>query len=258
MTQDDINLYEYQQLLLGHTKTFCIAQSAKLKNGSDEAWREVGVLWRYAITQILGWTPEQAKTYINNDDPMHDPVVKMLRLDQVSGKIITGKKQDSDLPKILTYAFPELGKPNLYTETIQMYNQMVENRNVPGQPQKRYPRHFWTDDYGTKRAAICIQYAIGKYLQDTMSFAELYEFFSNTPSAKRWLERKMLGQPLRVLYSGKPLDYFHFSLPMSRRNEVLYWVGIVEDRCRNDLTEDAKVRKEEKKRKAALKENEQE
>lgn len=254
LTQDDINIYEYQKLLLGQSKTFTIAQSARLKNGSEEAWREVGVLWRYAITQILGWNAEQAMRYFDQDDPVHDPVALMLHLDQVSGKIMTGKKQDNALQKILTYAFPELGKPDLKTETIAMYEQMVSKKTVPGEPQKRYPRHFWTDDYGTQRAAICIQYVINKYLRDTMSFADLYDFFGHTPTAKRWLERKLLGQPLRVLYANKPLDYFHFSLPPNSRNEILYWVNSVEDRCRTDLAEENRRKREEKEKAKQAKE----
>ena len=44
----------------------------------------------------------------------------------------------------------------------------------------------------------------------------------------------------------KVMEQHHISLPVTRRNEMLYWVGTVEDRCRTDLTEDARVRKKEK------------
>ena len=52
--------------------------------------------------------------------------------------------------------------------------------------------------------------------------------------------------PAMLLILLKVMEQHHISLPVTRRNEMLYWVGTVEDRCRTDLTEYARVRKKEK------------
>ena len=72
MLTERLNIYEYEEVLTGKKQNFICSFKGSRKDNEVE----VGNIWRYAITQLLKWTPVEADKYLTMD------IVNMLCLDK--------------------------------------------------------------------------------------------------------------------------------------------------------------------------------
>lgn len=207
-------LFEYEQILLGKRTTLKVGlnKDMTLKKREDAA----GIIWRYAITQLLGWSAEDALFYLT------PTIVKQLKMDCVYNALELS--QSFDYRYLLSKAFPGKIKYDFTMDTISEYEKVLYiGLPKPKENEKKnaFRKKFFSNADGSKRAAICLKYAIQRFI-GVKDIAELYEFFADTPNARKWLNEVKLGQNARILYSS-PLDYFHYSLSLEQQNFFLYY-----------------------------------
>lgn len=212
----NVNVYEYEQILLGKEKKYIFS----FKGTYEENLIEAGNIWRYAITHLLKWTPAQAETHLTGE------IVHKLKLDSVYKKIPIDPTKAfwSDYRFILQYAFPGEVVYSLRGETLTEYfkvckmGRFVNDKSVEN---TRLPKMFFMDENGEKRARILLGYCINTYLSD-MTCEELYSFFADKKEISKWLKQKNLFVPMQLIY-GNPLDYLHETLPYIKKDDFLYY-----------------------------------
>lgn len=243
MTRDDsFAIYIYETLLLRkaeNDRAVNVTQQFDMFSPGEKC-KAVGAIWRYAITELLGWTPQQALTYLTED------IVKLLSLDvfyaQIGININSAKYIGSDHSFILQYAFPEQISYSFYNETLNDYLRVVKN-GERGDGKLRNAKNFFVGEDGIKRAHILMQYCVNNYLSN-MTLREKYEFFANTEKALKWIESKRLNVVLAKIYST-PLEYFHESLKDEDKSDFLYHSNYIYSEAKLYLT-GKKRRKKEK------------
>lgn len=206
-------LFEYEDVLMGKKKNFDVSFS---KNAGDPE-KVTGIIWRYAVEKLLGWTPEQALMYMNQK------LIKALKLDltycRINYEYSTTKY--FDLRYILQFAFPESIHYDLEADARREYERVAKlgRWEHDTEPYKFHKNYFVGPD-GVKRAAVVLNYAISLDLQDLDSF-QLYRFFSKKGEATAWLIKKEIETNVKALYET-PLEYLHYSLPPERKDNVLF------------------------------------
>ena len=211
---DTVALYEYENILIGKASAFRVA----FRDTDIEKRRKTaGEIWRYAISDVLGWTPDMALLYLNQD------LIKQIKLDLTYPKIdySYSKKKFFDLRFILQYAYPGIIKYNLEEDAkaeFERVNRLGAFENY--EKGQKFQKHFFSGLDGVKRAAVILNYAISLYLDD-LTTQELYKFFQNTPKATSWLRKHKIDLVVKKLYPT-PLDYLHNSLPSCEENNIYY------------------------------------
>lgn len=231
-------IFEYQEILLKHQSDFKVS----FKCTEIEKYKVAGIIWRYAITELLEWTADEAVINLTPD------LVSQLCLDKTYlyiGFKEEAKNMDFDYKQVLQYAFPKKIKFNVYQQTIETYQKVMHL----GQWQNdtniyQYPKKFFLDSHGTKRAAIALNYAITCFLPD-LTVPQLYDFFSNRTLASKWLREKKLIINVQKLYLS-PLDYFHFSIPSDMRDQFEYNNAVYRNQYEKLLKERKLKQKQEK------------
>ena len=215
MVTESENIYEYEELLLGKRDRFEISLQAPLLR---DRRIEAGNIWRYAVTHLLKWTPEQAAVY------MTESLARMLYLDKTYEKTGFKKTIDGtpDFRVLLSYAFPKRIRIDEKAEAIEEYKHKAKlekwgNECVPYE----YPKGFFIGKEGIQRATWLLEYVINLYLRDNMTNKDLYAFFAPKKKAKKWLASKDLDYPLKIIYKNA-LDYYHYSLAFEYRDDFLY------------------------------------
>ena len=212
MYSEKLNIYEYEEVLTGSKKDF----NCSFRGDSKENEAAVGNIWRYAILNILHWTPQMAVMYLNDD------IIDKLQLNKTFIAIgyERGSIYKNDYRFILQFAFPEI-KYDFKEQTIAEYEKIAKiGRFLNNEEKKKYSKKFFIGTDGIKRAQILMRYVISLYLS-SYTIPELYRFFS-AKKAVRWLQNRRLGTPLKLIYTT-PLEYFHDSLKIDQRDDVTYY-----------------------------------
>lgn len=223
MLQESTILYDYENLLLGRNTCFNVC----FKNGKQEAYREIRVIWRYAICSILGWDAIEAEKNLSLD------VIKMLYLDKTYCGLYGEKKASTyigDYKNILQYVFPNEIKYNEELEAIKIYQKVSKlDEWKYDENNYRFPKKFFRDSDGAKRSEYLLRYAVNRYLGH-LSLSEKYRFFSTFNDAKKWINSKNLKLPYDLIYTS-PLDYFHTSLAPHKRDHYLFYMFKIKNKC---------------------------
>ena len=208
------NIFEYEELLMGQRTRF----EASFKGSPTENKKEVGHIWRYAIEELLGWTPEEALKNLDND------MVEALMLHKTFAGLDYEPKKTyvSDYRFILQYAFPESIKYDFVQETLSEYEHVAKLGMWKNDTEDyKYPKNFFGDNNGAARANILLRHVVNTYLGD-MSLKEKYVFFADFIGARNWIKKYFLDTPVTTEMYMSPLEYFHRSLPQTERSELLY------------------------------------
>ena len=215
MLSAETNIYEYEQLLMGQRTRFEVS----FKGTPEENRAEVGNVWRYAVEHLLRWSPEVALRNLDSDTVKALYLDKTLEVDGIGYDL--KKSYIKDYRFILQYAFPESIKYDLRAETIAEYEHVAGlGKWKNDYNEYKYAKRFFSGNNGILRAGILMRHVCNLYLGD-MSKKDKYIFFANYSSACKWLDEKCLKTPLTSIYSS-PLEYFHDSLPLSEKSEILY------------------------------------
>ena len=115
---EKINIYEYEEILMGHKLNFKVSFRSSPKNNRIE----LANVWRYAITVLLGWTPKDAEKYLTAD------IVHKYCLDKTFVAVDKNyeKKFHADYKSILQYVFPDEITYNQDEETINEYSRSAK------------------------------------------------------------------------------------------------------------------------------------
>lgn len=155
---------------------------------------------RYAITSILGWTPEEAFYYLD------ETVMTSLKLDYVAKyidfpKFINPKK---DFWWVVYKAFPTQVKYNPNQLILDMYKKVLK-REI-----KYFPKMVFEGGEGIERLHLVLHYYIASNVPAN-SIEDLYSAFGKRTEM---IKRLKDGQ-LYYAYKNKfatPLDWLHDSL----------------------------------------------
>lgn len=219
MVPEAVNLYEYEEILSGQRKNF----SVSFKGSVYDNQKEVGRIWRYAVSNLLKWTPQEAVVNMNKK------LVKQLRLERTLVGIGLNPATDyiSDYRCVLQYAFPEQIKYDFITETIDDFERFAkQGKYVNDDTKKKLTKKFFTDNNGLKRAHLLLIHQIDTYLSDC-SNEEIYELFAT--KGAEWLKKKHLEPVLKFIYNS-PLDYLQNSLStIQKQDNFLYYLWKIDE-----------------------------
>ncbi len=207
-------IYEYEEILLGKKNSFL----ASLKGDGYEIRRRVGDVWRYAITNLLGWTPQEAVTYLTDD------IVKTLRLDKTLKGVgfNFGKEYAGDYKFVLRYAFPGEIHFDLREQSVEEWEHVAKRGKWKADAKPyRYPKKFFSDQDGINRADLLMRHVVNLYLSGKTT-TEKYLFFADAKESYKFIKKHCLDKPLNRIY-GDPLEYFHSALPPVERDVFMYY-----------------------------------
>ena len=233
MISEQLNIYEYEELLMGKRNRF----ECSMQGTQEENCQEAGNIWRYAVLHLLHWTPKEAVEHMNYD------IVRMLYLDKTF-KAIGFKRTNNynpDFKYALQYAFPdeECCRMDLNAQAISEYKHVAKlgewaNDTIT----YKYPKKFFIGENGVKRANYIMRFVVRQYLAGIMSRREMYAFFADRRKAKKWLVGKCLESPVTIIYQS-PLDYFHFSQKFNEQDDVLYYIHRINEMYKEKVAEKA-------------------
>ncbi len=214
LTEKEI-IWEYEEVLMGRQSNFKISMNSTNEINKKEA----GIIWRYAVSKFLKWSPNDALTY------MTPKLVKVLRLELTlpAFGFNDGRAFLPNYTEMLAAAFPDEINYDFTTSTITEYKEFTDENTT-----SRRPKNFFFDERGKRRAKIVMRYLVHTYLGG-MSNEELYLFFQKR-SAVTWLKEKWIGDLLTRHVFASPLELFHASLPYEERDMFLYWSAILRSR----------------------------
>lgn len=236
MLTERLNIFEYEEILMGQKKNFVCS----FKGGFKENCIEVGNIWRYAVTRLLKWTPEEAVAY------MTDEIVDTLCLDKtfVGIGFERSSRYISDYRFILQYAFPDKVHFDLRKQAIAEYERVAKLGTwANDETTYKFPKKFFLDTDGISRSAYLLTHVVSLYLGD-LSLEEKYDFFSDQKKAAKWLSGKKLDMPLKLIFKT-PLEYFHYSLPFDEKDNLLFYTGKINEEYNKELQ--SIIKKEKKK-----------
>ncbi len=219
MNDEKSILYEYELLMLGKTTRFTLLFSGS----KEENLHDFAVIWRYAITNLLHWTPQEAELYLTDD------IMKTLVLDRTIKAIGFEKSRTyiTDYKYFLNIAFPNEIKYSFTDDALAAYDRVV-NYN------ESFPHKFFSlDDIGYGRAKIIMYSLIRKYFS-FMPLNDAYAFFSRKSVATKWIKEKRLDMPLNIFFSS-PIHFFHEALPPEEKSDFYYYLNICKANLRKDI-----------------------
>ena len=214
MFDEKLVIFEYEQVLLKRKLNF------KISFNGDLGYRKraVGAIWRYAVTNLLHWTPQEAEVYMTQE------IVLMLHLEKTLNPLgipASDLKYIYNFRAFLQYAFPDQIKYDDRQEVIDLYKRSAKLEEWENDPNShQIKKKFFLGIEGQYRAKIVLDYLLKQYFSDS-TVDELYEWFANTKKAKKWLKSKKVDQPISSTYS--PLDFLHDSLSIGKKDEFLYY-----------------------------------
>lgn len=195
---------EYEQVLIGNISKI----PPRLFQNEPAANEQFALsVFQYAIENLLCWTPTE--TY-----QLFSPaVVETMRLKQLLNYIKFPSELTKDNTEYIVYLIYPKDVPYDFAKyVIQTYNKVLNG-------EIRYPREYMYGNKGLVRSGICLQYAI-KNSKVFHSVEEMYRFFCS-PEGFAFLREKKLYQLYKSFYDN-PLQYLHYSLPDSLKNELYF------------------------------------
>ena len=161
---------------------------------------------RYAITGILGWTPDEAFYYFN------EKTLKALKLEQVCKHIEFPKdlKPKVDYWWYIYKAFPAQVKYNPNERVLNLYRQMMKNEI------KHFPKGVFEGREGSDKLNLILHYFITENIPAS-TIEDLYDAFGNRAEAVKFLKEGKLYHAYKDKYSS-PIDWLHDSLGEDANN----------------------------------------
>ena len=199
---------KYEDLLLGTNTHFYMS-------GSDAEKEQAALtILRYIITDLLGWTPQEAMEGIPQHiaEQMHIP--KLMVYIQYPRDI----DEKTDYDYAVYKAFPDEVTYDARKKIIRLY------RKVLSGDKNKFPKNYFNEGKGGRfRAKTILVHAIDTNLTiKQKELPELYKIFNDEETAKKLLKEWRLLSVCRTLYDGNPLLYLYESLSESEEGEFLY------------------------------------
>ena len=198
-------IMEYEEILLGNRKNF-----STLCMGKEAHEKDAIVILKYAIEELLHWTPEMARDYMNSE------LIKLLHLQRPVIKLDFPPELDEtkDFFYIAQAVYPKRIRYSQKKIVLSVYQKVAEKL------QPKYPKNFFSGTRGLTNACICLQFAMNQNLV-IESVEELYRKFSDKSWATAFLKDVRLYTPFLENYQY-PIDFLHDSLPETQKSDFFY------------------------------------
>lgn len=196
----------YENMMLGKQKL--------MLSGTDEEKQNAALdIFRYVITELLGWTPEEAKDCLNNE------IAHKMHLDSLIKHYIHCPKdiqKDSDYDFFVAMAFPHDVHYDERDGLIAMYKRILRGE------QQRFPQHYFIGEHGRYKSSLLLMYVIDHNIPvNEKKIADLYELFADSKRINKKFKEWKLDKSPNDPFSS-PLEYLHYSLPDDLANDFLY------------------------------------
>ena len=158
MSKEDkcLMIMEYERVFSGEKPALSISDKDTSEREKLEA---IGVIWRYAITNVLHWTYKYAVENFSERE------YKMLKLNRTIDSSLPLAKEIANarsyLP-VIAMAFPEKSNFTERKRTLEIYRNTMKTRER-GSPVK-YPHGFFSADAGVRHATDIFSYCISDIL----------------------------------------------------------------------------------------------
>lgn len=171
--------------------------------------RDALAIFRYAITGILGWTPQEAAESLTTD------IVKQLYLDRIIEYIQFPKDMDrsKDYAWVVSLAFPDDVSTDVSEQILGLY------KRVRSGELKRFPKLVFDGEDGYVKLGILLNDYISKNVPAS-SVQELYDIFSDNARGNVMMHEAYLYHAYHEFYDT-PLEYLHDALG-SARDDFLF------------------------------------
>ena len=164
---------------------------------------------RYAILEMLGWTPQEAAGHMTWE------LVVQMKLD----RLLTYFKYPKDVDKeydpdyIVHLAFPEVPF-DIKRQVLRVYRRLLDGQI------EAFPKKIFDGRSGRDKAGILLMEVVATNIPSA-SIPELYERFANSAASVSLMKKAKIYGVYTKMYST-PLEYFHNSLDEADRDEFLY------------------------------------
>lgn len=166
---------------------------------------------RYAIENVLQWTPQEALTMFTFDIMLE----MKLRPEWNKLKLPRDIKLNKEALYIITLLYPQYKA--LYSEERSV---IATYRNVIEQRRGIFPKEYFADERGYYRGCVCLRYMLNQYMQYP-SINDMYEEFADVSFIKDFLDKYGLSKPCDMFFGSKPIEYLHAALPVGQKSELL-------------------------------------
>lgn len=155
---------------------------------------------RYAITNILGWTPQEAFVFFNKE------VMQKLKLDQACKYIQFPRdlSPNSDYWWIIYKAFPTQVSYEPYQRVLNMYKRILKGEI------KHFPRNVFDGTEGAEYLNSLLHYFISENIPAN-TVEDLYDAFGHSANIVKELKKAKLFYAYKNKFYS-PLDWLHSSL----------------------------------------------
>ena len=199
-------MFEYELILLGKKNSF----APYFFNYNAEYNEKIALeVFRYAIEDFLGWSPEEAKTYLNME------ILKIMKLDTIVRfiRFPAELNMEKDLFYIAHLLYPKQINFNGRELVLRTYKEVLDGILY------KFPKEYLSGSMGVKRACICFQYMVSQFLPFN-NVEEMYKFFSTTNGVKALKKYRLYAICTDIF--DYPIDFLHESLSSSQKNEFFY------------------------------------
>ena len=222
-------LLEYESLLHKHKVSIDTYDRLKDKRSAVDLQNSVVELIRFVFEDILKWTPYQIENHISYG--LLDKLSLAIIFDNYiiyPNEIDKGARQRNrtsphlcDMSYLLHLLYPSIFSYRYVDAVIRTYKRIEKMKAKNIISKWVYPAKMFTDDKGSERAILCFRYVLKHSEIKTLPINKMYELFADTLKAERFLAKKGISEPCKILFDS-PLDYFHASLPPKYQNLNLY------------------------------------
>lgn len=198
---------EYDDVMLGNRKNF-----SAFFMGQERGDTTIKEALKYVFEHYLNWTHQQVR------DCLTPEIVARMKLDALIRRLDCPPEVNlkTELYYVAWALYPETRNITDVELINKVYSELMSGKI------SKYPKFYFETSVAHVRAGVLLRHMINEYLPAKFSSVkELYEFFSNTPLARKVLITYRLGVPLKELYDT-PLDYLHDSLSSKDKSEELY------------------------------------
>lgn len=199
-------IYEYEQLLLGKTKTFSPYHFRFSESQNEKIALSV---FRYAFDTYLRWTPEQLRYNLTYD------IVVCLKLNTLLKYLRFPPEADKtkDMYPIITKLYPGRFKESIRDVVTRVYTKVMNG------DREKFPKEFFSGSSGQYKAILCFQIMLNQ-MAPFNNVQDMYKAFAG-PSGVALLRKYKLYAVCTGIFEY-PLDYLHASLPKNRKSEYFY------------------------------------
>lgn len=193
--------YEYEQLITGNRATYA---SGIFKNKKPSEQESIALdFFRTVIEKYLHWTPEEAFYQLNKDTIIAMKLKPLLRYINFSYEF----NIDTDCHLLVAKIYPKECKIDTVEETKRIYIKVL-NKEL-----SRYPKHFFEELEGERRALICLQYALVNF-KNFENPEELYQYIHE--HGIEFFKKNKLMDAFKINYDF-PIEYLHHMFPEKYR-----------------------------------------